>query len=215
MDDRIAIFLNLCKVSVSETIIQKLTDLKELLYQENLKYNLTRIKDEFEYWNKHVADSASIGLYFSQVIESSKTIADIGCGAGFPSIVLSIMYPNQIFTAIDSIGKKTTFVKMASEKLQLKNLEVITGRSNEIKLSKKFDFITARAVSEPVKIFRGTKHLLTQSGNYILYQTPARIETLKSEVETISSKYGFAWFLSEVFHLPGGETRIFLYSSRK
>lgn len=215
MDDKIKQFLTLCGIADVENFFAKCYILKDFLYEENSKYNLTRIKDEFEYWNRHVADSASIGIYFSKQLSSTKRIADIGCGAGFPSMILAIMYPNQIFTAIDSVGKKTNFVRLAAEKLELKDFEVITGRSNELKLAQKFDLITARAVADPVKIFRETKHLLIESGNYILYQTPTQIDSLKSDIEKLSAKNGFIWSLSEPFQLPGGEKRIFLYSSRK
>jgi len=214
MDDRVKIFLARCGVTDIDSFSEKCSQLKDFLYEENSKYNLTRIRDEFEYWNRHIADSASIGIYFKKQLTAAKKIADIGCGAGFPSIILAIMFPNQIFTAIDSIGKKTNFVRIAAQKLELKNLQVITGRSNELKLSTKSDLIIARAVAEPVKIFKETKHLLAQSGNYILYQTPTQIDPLKTDIEKISAKNGFKWHLSEPFQLPGGENRIFLYSTR-
>ncbi len=213
--DRINNFLELCGVKNNNSFIEKCSALKNLLYEENTKYNLTRIKDDFEFWNRHIADSASIGIYFKNLISSSKYIADIGCGAGFPSIVLAIMYPEQNITAIDSIGKKTNFVKMAAHALNLSNLKVITGRSNELKPAIKSDLITARAVAEPTKIFKETKHLLSGKGNFVLYQTPSEVESQLYEINKLSSKNGFIWSTSAPFQIPGGENRIFLYSKRK
>lgn len=210
--DKIKSFLTLCGVGDNEIFFEKCTKLKELLYEENSKYNLTRIKDDFEFWNRHIADSASIGIYFKKQILESKRIADIGCGAGFPSIILAIMYPKQHIIAIDSTGKKTNFVKMAAEALSLKNIEVVTGRSNELKIVSKFDLITARAVAEPTKIFRETYHLLSNKGNFILYQTPSEIETHLSIINKFTSQDRIKWSVSEPFQIPGGENRIFLYS---
>lgn len=213
--DRINRFLTLCGVEKLEAFTEKCSVLKNFLYEENLKYNLTRIKDDFEFWNRHVADSASIAIYFREQILKAKKIADIGCGAGFPSLILAMMFPSQCITAVDSIGKKTNFVKIAADVLSLKNLEVITGRSNELKLSSKFDIITARAVAEPTKIFRETKHLLSNTGNFILYQTPTNIETQLTEINSFTEKSGLTWTLSNPFQIPGEENRIFLYSKRK
>lgn len=213
--DKISSFLTLCGVIDLEAFIEKCSKLKSLLYEENAKYNLTRIKDDFEFWNRHIADSASIGIYFRKQILASNRIADIGCGAGFPSIILAIMYPEQHITAVDSTGKKINFVKMAAEALSLKNLEVITARSNELKIASRFDLITARAVAEPTKIFRETYHLLSNKGNFILYQTPSEIETHLSVINKFTSQDRFKWSISEPFHIPGGENRIFLYSNRK
>lgn len=213
--DKINSFLTLCGVKDIEIFIAKCTKLKDLLYEENSKYNLTSIKDDFEFWNRHIADSASIGIYFRKQILGSKTIADIGCGAGFPSIILAIMYPEQHIIAIDSTGKKTNFVKMASTALRLKNIEVITARSNELKTVSRFDLITARAVAEPTKIFRETYHLLSNKGNFILYQTPSEIETHLSVINKFTSQDRLKWSISETFQIPGGENRIFLYSNRK
>ena len=215
MDGKIQDFLLSCGIKDIDAFVSKCILLKEFLYEENSKYNLTRIKDDFEYWNRHIADSASIGLFFTKKLMASNRIADIGCGAGFPSMVMALIYPNQHITAIDSIGKKTNFVKMASEKLGLSNIEVVTARSNELKLPQKFDIITARAVAEPSKILKETRHLLAPDGNYILYQTPSEIEALKSAVSVVSAKFGFKWHLSEPFTLPSGENRIFLYTSRR
>lgn len=213
--DKIDSFLTLCGVKNLEAFIEKCSKLKSLLYEENAKYNLTRIKDDFEFWNRHIADSASIGIYFRKQILDSNRIVDIGCGAGFPSIILAIMYPEQLITAVDSTGKKTNFVKMAAKTLGLKNLEVITARSNELKIASRFDLITARAVAEPTKIFRETYHLLSNKGIFILYQTPSEIETHLSVINKFTSHDRFKWSISESFHIPGGENRIFLYSNRK
>lgn len=210
--DKINSFLELCGVKEIDSFIEKCSKLKNLLYEENSKYNLTRIKDDFEFWNRHIADSASIGIYFRSQITASKQIADIGCGAGFPSLIMAMMYPEQHIIAIDSTGKKTNFVKMAADALDLKNLEIITARSNELKISSRFDLITARAVAEPTKIFRDTVHLLSNKGNFILYQTPSDIKTHLSEIKKFTARDGFKWSISEPFQIPGGENRIFLYS---
>ena len=66
-------------------------------------------------------------------------------------------------TAIDSVQKKTNFVNYATRQLCLDNLDVIWGRAREIKIVEKYDYVIARAVSEPIKIFKECKKFLNIS----------------------------------------------------
>ena len=61
--------------------------LKDILLSENKKYNLTRIREENDFWNKHIADSLSIAKFFPELRENRLKLADVGCGAGFPALV--------------------------------------------------------------------------------------------------------------------------------
>jgi len=62
-----------------------------------------------------------------------------------PGIPLAIFFPESQFTLIDSIGKKMKVVQDVASQLELENVHCKTGRAEELK--QKFDFITARAVS--------------------------------------------------------------------
>ena len=89
-----------------------------------------------------------------------KTLLDVGSGAGFPGMVLKIVYPELEVTLLDSNNKKTEFLKQLSEKLGLEKVNIVHGRAEEIckDYREKFDMVTARAVSnlsfqwkEPIK----------------------------------------------------------------
>lgn len=207
-------FLSKCNIRNLELFIEQCEELKTLLIEENSKHNLTRIVSEIDYWNKHIADSVSMGMFFKEIYTKNLTIADIGCGGGFPSIALAIAYPNLKIYAIDSIGKKTAFVSLIKEKLNLINLNTITVRANELKGIESLDIITARAVGTPDKIFKETKHLLNEKTSYILYQTPKIKEELPS-LNKLKCKYILNWKCSEEFNIPGGESRVFLYACKK
>lgn len=204
-------FLQTCGIPHVDSLLSKCEALKGLLLEENTKHNLTRITSGFDYWNKHIADSASIGLFFKEKLLNGIKIADIGCGAGFPSIVLAIAFPKTEVVAIDSVGKKTDFVRLAKEKIGLNNLSVVTGRARELKLSGKFDMITARAVGVPIGIFKDSRAWLKKQGSFVLYQTPSICSELDS-LNKLTCGYGTHWRTTEPFTLPGGEHRIFLYS---
>ena len=197
----------------------KFAELYTLLCSENSRNNLTRITDEPDYWIKHIYDSLLIAEAFPQITRKGAKIADLGCGAGFPSIVLAAAFPDSMITAIDSIGKKTAFVKKAAEKLNLQNLEVITGRGRELaakeQFQDRFDYITARAVSEIKTIFRESRRMLKKDGKMVLFKTPDAAEKEVCEVRRLTEKSGFTWHLTDTYSLPESKgERIFVVGER-
>jgi len=193
----------------------KSVDLYTLLCSENKKNNLTRITNEQDYWIKHIYDSLLLADTFPEITRQGVTIADLGCGAGFPSIVLAAAFPAINITAIDSIGKKTAFVQKAAEILQLDNLKVITGRGRELAAQKKFqgcfDYITARAVAEIKIIFRESRRMLKEDGKMILFKTPDAAKKEICEIRRMTEKSGFHWKLSKNYDLPDNRgQRIFV-----
>lgn len=118
-----------------------------LLIEWNEKINLTAITEPQEIILKHFVDSLTIAKY----IEEGKTIIDMGTGAGFPGIPLKI-YRNDVKVVLaDSLNKRIKFLNEVIEKLQLKNIETIHCRAEELGKNKeyreKFDYATSRAVA--------------------------------------------------------------------
>lgn len=207
-------FYRKCGVFDINGFIERCTCLKNFLDEENKKFNLTRIQEEFDYWNKHVADSLSISIFFPELIKSKLTVMDIGCGAGFPTLVLAIAFAGLEITAIDSTKKKADFVMSAAKLLHLDNIKVIIGRCNELKLSQKFDLITARAVAEPYIIFKETKNFLKSTGKIIVYQTPKDIDEKLKINNRQTANSSLVWHATNPFVLPGGEQRLFVVGNK-
>jgi 16S rRNA (guanine(527)-N(7))-methyltransferase RsmG len=86
----------------------------------NQIHNLTNITEESEVIYKHYIDSV---LPYNLIKDNSKII-DLGCGGGFPSIPLKIINKSLQFTAVDSVNKKTEFVNMVKNSLNLTNFDV-------------------------------------------------------------------------------------------
>jgi 16S rRNA (guanine527-N7)-methyltransferase len=210
-------FCTQCNVVAPADFISKMTKLYDLLLKTNRKVNLTRIQSEEDYWIKHVADSLAIARYFPQLSSEELTIADIGCGAGFPSLVLAAAFSNLRITAIDSIGKKTAFVESAARELNLRNLEVITGRSKELNRKadyiERFDIVTARAVSDLRTLFKEARKFIKPGGQFIFFKTPEQSEIEVPQVRRDTKKYSLTWEQTEVFSLPHDSgKRLFVYS---
>ncbi len=117
----VCLFFRKCLKADPAPFIDKMYELGNYLYEINRQMNLTAIPEE-KFWNLHAADSLSPVLYFPERFQAGVSVLDLGCGAGFPSLVLAAAFPQINMTALDSTRKKIDFVNAAAEKLSLPNL---------------------------------------------------------------------------------------------
>ncbi len=86
----------------------------------NTKINVISRKDFDQLYLRHVLHSLSIAKVCP--FAPGARVLDVGCGGGFPSVPLAILFPEAHFTAVDSIGKKIKVVQGVAEGLGLANL---------------------------------------------------------------------------------------------
>ena len=130
-----------------QAVLDSLYIYYEMLYETSKVMNLTTIVELEEAYIKHFYDS----LLMSKVVDLTKelTLADIGTGAGFPGLVLKIVYPNLKVTLIEPIGKRCKFLQSVIDRLELKYIYVVNERAEDAvkKYRESFDVVTARAVA--------------------------------------------------------------------
>lgn len=125
----------------------------ELYYKElvewNERMNLTAITEREQVYLKHFYDSLTLAFHVN--LDQVTTMADIGAGAGFPSIPLKIVFPHLKLTIVDSLNKRIHFLNHLVEQLQLQDVKAIHARAEEAgrnkELRDRFDLVTARAVA--------------------------------------------------------------------
>ena len=154
----------------------------DYLLDYNSHTNLTAIRDKEGVYLKHFLDSASVGFIYKFTNEK---ILDIGTGAGFPGVVLKIIFPEITLTLIDSNNKKTTFLKSLLEKLNIPDVTVINDRVENIKEKESFDIVTSRAVSELRILAELSLPFLKLGGKVIALKSHIEEELSKAE-ETIT-----------------------------
>ena len=155
--------------------------------EENSKHNLISKNDEKLLYEKHIYDSLAIKLFFEKNGIKTANILDIGCGGGFPCVPVAIEFPEMNIAGIDSIRKKINSVQSISEKLNLKNLELICDRVENIK-DKKFDIVISRAVADMSKICEYALPLLKKGGYFVAYKSKKALEELDN-AKTVLKKY--------------------------
>ena len=138
--------------------------------EENSKINLMSKNDEKLIFEKHIFDSLSIKLLFDKLDTIPNTILDIGTGGGFPSIPVALEYPEIQVTGIDSIQKKINAISNIAKELQIKNIEFIRDRVENIK-DKKYDMITSRAVAQASLLIEYAYPPLKKDGYLVLYKS--------------------------------------------
>ncbi len=149
---------------------------RNLLLEYNQKYNLTAILEEKEVLYKHFLDSVAGEQFFPQ----SASVAEVGSGAGFPSIPLKIYRDDLRFTLIESTGKKCDFLRTAVEKLNLTNVTVLNVRAEDAgknpALREQFDCCCARAVARLNTLAEYCMPLVKTGGRWIAYKGRAEEE---------------------------------------
>lgn len=150
----------------------------DFLIEENKKYNLTAITDKEEVYIKHFIDS----LLMDKVFDLSKEIkiCDVGSGAGFPGIPLKICYPNIDLTIIEPTKKRTNFLQMLCDKLDIK-VNIINDRVENVAndLEEEFDIVTARAVASTNILLELLVKICKTKGNLVLYKGDKANEEIK------------------------------------
>ena len=151
---------------------------------ENSKHNLISHNDEKLLYEKHIYDSLSIKLFFEKYGTNFKEMLDIGCGGGFPCVPIALEFPDINVTGIDSIKKKIQSVENIKKQLNIKNLNLICDRVENIK-NKKFDLIVSRAVGDLSKILQYGIPILKKDGFFIAYKSKKTSEELSNAESTL------------------------------
>ena len=144
---------------------------RALILEYNQKYNLTTILEEKEMFYKHFSDSSAGADLFKQ----NAKVAEIGSGAGFPSIVLKILRPDLQFDLFESVGKKCEFLKVVVDKLALDGVHIYNLRAEDCAKDKKFregyDHATARAVARMNTLCEYCLPFVKVGGSFIAYKS--------------------------------------------
>ena len=189
--------LNLINIYPTDYQLNQLEKYYSLLIEYNKVMNLTGITDHGEVYLKHFYDS----LTLNKIIDLSKdyTLCDIGSGAGFPGIVLKIIFPNLKITLIDSLNKRIEFLNTVIKELKLKDIKTISTRVEEYGKTnrEKYDLVTARAVAPLSILLEYAIPLLKVNGYFIPMKA-----NLEKNYHTALNKLNAKELKREEFNLP-------------
>lgn len=163
-----------------------------LLVEWNEKMNLTGITEREAVYEKHFYDSVSLAFYVP--MNDVGNLADIGSGAGFPSIPLKICFPHLRVTIVDSLNKRISFLNHVAQELGLKDVQCVHGRAEDIARQPehrdRYDLVTARAVARMSVLNEFCLPFAKKGGAFAAMKGASLEEELKGAIRSLSELRG-------------------------
>lgn len=141
-------------VDVSRETLAHLKAYVGLLEDWNSRHNLVSSGSLADVWRRHIWDSAQLVRF---VPENTRTLADLGSGAGFPGLVLAELLRNRVHvTLFEATAKKCLFLEAVRDRLGV-DVAIRNARMEEA-VSEPFDVVTARACAPLDKLLGYAQH---------------------------------------------------------
>lgn len=152
-----------------------------LLEDWNRKINLISRKESGHIWLRHILPS--ITPLFLTSIAAGSGLLDMGSGGGLPAIPLKILRPDLKIVMVESIRKKALFLKEVVRELNLRNAAVYNERLENLamdkNLARRFQWVTARAVSGIPRLLEWSAPFLQNEGKMLLWKGKSDIAELE------------------------------------
>ena len=180
-------------INITDHMLDELEIYKNFLQEYNKHTNLTAITNDEDIYLKHFYDSLTIVKAID--LNRVESLLDIGTGAGFPGMVIKILYPNIKLTLLDANNKKIKFLEELATKLNI-DVELIHSRVEKYAKNNlnKFDIVTSRAVANlriltelSLPLVKVNGYIIALKGNIAseLIDAKNTINILNSEIEDI------------------------------
>ena len=158
-------------ICITDKQLEQLNEYYKALVEWNKKINLTSITEEKDVYLKHFYDSLT--LFKEYDLTKDISLCDVGTGAGFPGVVLKIVFPNLKITLVDSLQKRLKFLDYVIKLLDLKDVKLVHERMEDYSKhnEERFDIITSRAVAKTKILVEISFKALKTSGHLILMKS--------------------------------------------
>ena len=178
---------------VEESLLDKFADHATMVLEGNRQLNLSSIVDPREMAAKHYLDSWRAAQFLPIF---GRTLLDLGCGAGFPSVPMALAEEETKFIAVDSRKKRIEFVTESTEALGLANIEPVWARGEEFLLTRKVHIVITRdlsSVRENVRLLRKVR----QSMHFLVFlkgkSWSRELKAGEREAERLGFRFDTVW----------------------
>ena len=194
-------------IDLTDRMIDQLNEYASYLKEYNEKVNLTAITEYEDVLDKRFYDSL---LLVKNKLEGS--LVDVGTGAGFPGVVLKIVFPDLRVILIEPLKKRCVFLSSLIERLGLKDIEVINERGEDYSLKhrEEYDYVTARAVSNLNSLIEVCGAMVKKNGYFICLRGKDGLDEINKALKAINTM-GFEVYDTFEESLFNGDKRIISY----
>lgn len=169
--------------------IRKFYDLTVKMVETNKVMNITALTTVDKIVPLHYADCVKAAT----LIPKNATVADIGCGGGFPILPLAIVRPDLKLVGIDSTEKKIRYVQNTADELGL-SVSAISGRAEDLAKQTDyrdhFDVVISRAVARLNVLDELCMPFMKVGGRFIALKGAAGQEELSEAMNGIQKLGG-------------------------
>lgn len=186
------------QLELDETARLRLLTYLQLLHRWNATYNLTAVRDPAQMLSHHLLDClAVVPALDAQLDQKSVQVLDVGSGGGLPGVVLAIVRPRLVVTCVDTVGKKSAFIRQVAVELGLPNLHAVHQRVET--MTTQYDLVVSRAFASLAQFCSLTHDRLRPGGVWLALKgrrPEDEVAALPDDVEV---------FHVEQLHVPGLE----------
>jgi len=185
--------------------VEKLSLFHEELIKFNNKYNLISKSTELDIWNRHILDSAQLVKFIR--FEKKKSLCDLGSGAGFPGVILSIFNKNNEFHVklYEKSSIKRDFLEIIKEKLNL-SYNVLGDYKLHIISS---DYVVSRAFKKLEEVIRISREMIADNHKLIVLKG----KNAESEINKLQQPLTFRYNVERSVTDP--ESKILIFDVKK
>lgn len=147
-----------------------------ILADSGVSHGLIGPREVSRLWERHVLNCAVI----HPAIPANQMVIDVGSGAGLPGLALAIARPDLDLHLIEPMLRRTNWLSMAVDDLDLSNVTVHRGRAEQFWGVLHAPVVTARAVARTRELAGWCLPLLLPGGSLLAIKG----STVAEEVET-------------------------------
>lgn len=193
MSQKFEYMLHELDIRYTNEMLEQFQKYYDILIEWNKVMNLTGITEYDEVISKHFIDSLSIvkAIDMNQI----SNLIDIGTGAGFPGIPIKIVFPHVKVTLLDSLNKRVKFLDAVIEEVEIKDINAVHGRAEELAKQKnyreKYELCVSRAVANLASLSEYCLPFVNVGGNFISYKSgdiEDELNTSKNAIKILGGK---------------------------
>jgi 16S rRNA (guanine527-N7)-methyltransferase len=185
---------SLVGIKLSQDQLAKLQIFETELMEWNERINLTAIRDSKGIRTKHFLDSLTVLLAWERQGPPARII-DVGTGAGFPGLILKLIWPSSQVTLVESVHKKADFCQHIMEKLNLQQVTILSERAEAVGQDPEhrqvYDLAVARAVARMPILMEYLLPLVHRNGIVMAMKgesAPAETQSAEKAIQLLGGK---------------------------